>query len=117
MKTLIFIAALSIALFSYLAYGEAAVPVDCTNDLLCRLNDFLSVISGKIPQDGMVIAVIAVLLEAGLRLFPTDKPRSILIGVSNLLMLLSEVCQKISVLLNKVIPQRLKEVPKLGGPK
>lgn len=92
-------------------YAEDAVPSGLEG-VLAALSAFVK----QIPGEGWGAAVIVgLVLETILRLFKSERPRSILIAVANLLMLVSEICRKASVLLNKVIPQRV-VTPKLEGP-
>jgi len=57
---------------------------------------------------GIWMGVITAVVEFILRLFKTEKPKSILLLVAWLLEKLSQVSLELSILLNRVIPQRLK---------
>lgn len=53
-------------------------------------------------------AVIAIVLEFVFRLVPSEKPRSILLVVAKVAGLAGAALTKVSEVLNKVIPQKLK---------
>ncbi len=61
-----------------------------------------------IPMNGTIIIAITAILEVILRLTKSEKPRSILKFIETLLAILASGLQKLSDLLGKVVPDRLK---------
>jgi hypothetical protein len=53
-------------------------------------------------------AIVAVVVEFAFRLVPSDKPRSILLVVAKACELTGAALSKVAVVLNKVIPQKIK---------
>lgn len=53
-------------------------------------------------------AVVAVVLEFAFRLIPSEKPRSILLVVAKVCEFAGAALSKVAVVINKVIPQKIK---------
>lgn len=66
---------------------------------------FLDKMLALIPSDGGAIVVIAGILDFGLRLAKTEKPLSILWMISKFMHKIASLFEKLSVLLDKVLPQ------------
>jgi len=58
--------------------------------------------------NGSWMVVITMVVEAVLRLFPTDKPKSVILMIGWVCKQLSGLFEAVANLLNKVIPQNLK---------
>lgn len=114
----VFLVGVLLAAVLYASGDPAVVAVSPPEpDFWVKLQGVLAGISAKIPLEGYLVVVATILAEAVLRLFPSEKPRSILLAVANIFMLLSEIFRKLAALLNRVIPQKLNEPSKLEGPK
>jgi hypothetical protein len=70
--------------------------------------EFLTSVATFIANNLMASSVVvATILEFGLRLFPTEKPKSILLLIKVICELLGKIFGGISAFLDKVIPQQL----------
>ncbi len=63
-------------------------------------------VSGKMMA---MAGLVSVILEAVLRLVPSEKPRSLLLLADKLLKSIAALCSKCADFLDKVIPQNLKD--------
>lgn len=52
--------------------------------------------------------IVGLLLESALRMFPTDKPKSIILAVSAIVHTIADIVAGVAKFLDKVIPQNLK---------
>jgi len=70
-----------------------------------------------IPVDGAVVATIAMVLEFGLRLIKTEKPKSMIYLVADAIKGVALILAKVGLLLDKVLPQRVKAPEPQEAPK
>ena len=103
---------ISTMFFSFCVFAQEAA-----NAIIpAKLNGILDQIANNIPSSGTTIMIIAAVLEGILRLWKSDKPLSILhVVASSLRMIIAignkiiNIVTKIADLLDKVLPQRIKE--------
>lgn len=74
-------------------------------DPSAAVDSVTSFISAKVMA---LAGIVSIILEAVLRLVPSEKPRSILLMVDALLKSIAALCSKCADFLDKVIPQKLK---------
>lgn len=87
--------------------------------------NWLNHVVGGIPQAGAALAGIGVVVEMLFRFIKSEKPKSVLYGVARtfellaqFFVVLAEGFRKLAVLMNKILPQRLKsDGERLEGPK
>jgi len=70
-------------------------------ELFAKVMEYLS-------QADNAAVTIAVIMEVAFRLFPTEKPRSILLMIAKGAEYSGKALVKVSEVLNKIIPQKLK---------
>ena len=73
-----------------------------------NMEELFSKVMEYLSQADNAAVTIAVVLEVALRLFPTEKPRSVLIMIAKGAELSGKALVKVSEVLNKIIPQKLK---------
>lgn len=71
------------------------------------INHYIEVLSNF--SNGSMIGTIAVILEFVMRLVPTDKPKSIFYVLSGVVHLLGQMFNVLGDLLDKLIPQKVKQ--------
>lgn len=73
--------------------------------MLEKLNLFLN----SIPHaEEIVVVTVAGVVDLVLRLLKTEKPLSLALVLAKGLRLVAAICEKIAVLLDKILPQRVK---------
>lgn len=71
--------------------------------------DTINKIITAIPLDGAVVAFVAMAVEFGLRIWKTEKPRSIAYLIADGAKGIGALFSKVGAFLDKVLPQRVKE--------
>jgi hypothetical protein len=72
------------------------------------MEELFSKVMEYLSQADHAAVTIAIVLEVALRLFPTEKPRSVLIMIAKGAEYSGKALVKLSEVLNKIIPQKLK---------
>lgn len=101
MKTLTQFLLLVLVMLPALCLGETAAPA-AAYPILEKAREWLDA-AGM----GTVFLVLSFIVESGLRLIKSEKPRSIMLYVAGLLKVLADVLGKLAGLLDRLIPQRI----------
>lgn len=70
--------------------------------------DKFSDIVDKIPTEGAIVVVLAGVMDLVLRLVKTDKPRSIMYFISDILKLAGKALDKVGAFMDRILGQRVK---------
>jgi len=72
------------------------------------MEEIFLTIAEYLSQADSAAATILIILEVAFRLIPSEKPRSVLIMIAKVAELSGKAIVKLSEVLNKVVPQKLK---------
>jgi len=74
--------------------------------------EFLEKISGVIPNEAAIVVIIAGALDFIFRMVKTERPLSLAWVIAKAIGKVGEICTKLALFLDKVLPQKVKDEPK-----